>query len=166
MEVVKISLMPAEEPFDGGDMNGEMQNGNSPDPAPSPDKPHFITLVPDHPIPIDLLNLKNGRKFARFLNKFDQIPAGTYDKIRVYYQNVTVKVGGETVPFHPTANSKFDIHFRQGHELVIPPVTTDMTQKPDGWVKFFQVKLNVVGLKLKIVGQGKSLKGSKVILRP
>jgi hypothetical protein len=46
------------------------------------------------------------------------------------------------------------------------PVASDTTQKPDGWVKFFQVKLNVVGLKLKIVGQGKSLRGSKVILRP
>ena len=167
MEVVKISLMPAEETFDGGDMNGEMQNGNTPDPAPPPDKPRFITLVPDHPIPIDLLNLKNGRKFARFLNKFDQIPAGTYDKIRVYYQNVTVNLfSGETVRFHPTANSKFDIHFRQGHELVIPPVTTDTTQKRDGWVKLYSVKLDVVGLKLKIVGQGKSWKGSKVILRP
>ena len=62
MEVVKVSLMPAGETFDGGDMNGEMQNGNSPDPAAPPDKPHFITLVPDHPIPIDLLTLKNGKK--------------------------------------------------------------------------------------------------------
>ena len=166
MEVVKISLMPAEETFDGGDMNGEMQNGNSPDPAAPPDKPHFITLVPDHPIPIDLLNLKNGRKFARFLKKFDQIPAGTYDKIRVYYQNVTVHLfSGETVRFHPTANSKFDIHFRQGHELVIPAVTTDTTQ-PNGWVKLYSVKLDVVGLKLMIVGGGKNWKGSKVILRP
>jgi len=167
MEVVKVSLMPAGETFDGGDMNGEMQNGNSPDPAAPPDKPHFITLVPDHPIPIDLLTLKKGRKFARFLNKFDQVPAGTYDKIRVYYQNVVVElVDGGTMRFHPTAHSKFDIHFRQGHELVIPPVTTDTTQKPDGWVKFYSVKLDVVGLKLMIVGGGKNWNGSKVILRP
>jgi len=44
MEVVKVSLMPAGETFDGGDMNGEMQNGNSPDPAAPPDKPHSSRL--------------------------------------------------------------------------------------------------------------------------
>ena len=165
MDVVKVSLMPAEETFDSGDMNGVMQNGNSPDPPAPPDKPHFITLVPDNPIQIDLLNLKDGEKLAGFFNKFDQVPAGSFDKIRVYYENVTVElVGGGTMRFHPTANSKFDIHFRQGHELVIP-VATDTTQ-PDGWVKFFRVKLDVVGLKLMIVGGGKNLNGSKVILRP
>ena len=167
MDVVKVSLMPADETFalDGGDMEGVIQSGNSPDPGAPPNNPHFITLVPDNPIPIDLLNLKDGEELGRFFNKFDQVPAGTYDKIRVYYQNVTVAlVGGGTMRFHPTANSKFDIHFRQGHELVIP-VATDTTQ-PDGWVKFFSVKLDVVGLKLMIVGGGKNWNGSKVILRP
>jgi len=167
MEVVKVSLMPSEEAFGSGDMDGDIQAGSSPGPASPPDKPNFLTVEPEPPVWIDLLQLKNGKKLARLLNKFDQVPAGTYDKIRVYYGKVKVVLWDDTTPvyFHPTANSKFDIHFRQGHELVIPPVTTDMTQK-DGWVKFFQVKLNVVGLKLKIVGQGKSLKGSKVILRP
>ena len=168
MDVVKVSLMPAKETFapDGGDMEGVMQNGNSPDPASPPDMPHFITLVPEAPIPIDLLNLENGKKLARFLNKFDQVPAGTYDKIRVYYKNVKVVLkDGSEVRFHPTANSKFDIHFRQGHELVIP-VASDTTQTPDGWIKFFRVKLDVVGLKLMIVGGGKNWNGSKVILRP
>ena len=124
-----------------------------------------MTIVPGSPIHIDLLNLENGKKLARFLNRFDQVPAGTYDKIRVYYQNVKVVLSDNSVlRFHPTAHSKFDIHFRSGYELVIPEAT-DTTQA-DGWVKFFRVKLDVVGLKLKITGGGKSWKGCKAILRP
>ena len=167
MEVIKVSLMPSEEAFGSEDMDGDIQAGSSPGPASPPDKPNFLTVEPEPTVWIDLIKLENGKKLARLLNKFDQVPTGTYDKIRVYYGKVKVVVEDGTPPvyFHPTANSKFDIHFRQGHELVIP-VPSDTTQKPDGWVKLFQVKLNVVGLKLKIVGQGKSLKGSKVILRP
>ena len=166
MEVVKVSLMPSEEAFGSGDMDGDIQAGSSPGPASLPDKPNFLTVEPESPVWIDLIKLENGKKLARLLNKFDQVPTGTYDKIRVYYGKVKVVLSDDTpVYFHPTANSKFDIHFRQGQELVIP-VPSDTTQKPDGWVKLFRVKLNVVGLKLKIVGQGKSLKGSKVILRP
>lgn len=164
MDVVKVSLMPASEVSEGEDMDGEIGEDNSPDSA-FPVKPHFITLVPDSPIRIDLLNLENGKKLARFLNRFDQVPAGTYDKIRVYYQNVQVVLSDNSVlRFHPTAHSKFDIHFRNGYELVIPE-GTDRTQA-DGWVKFFRVKLDVVGLKLQITGGGKSWKGCKVILRP
>ena len=166
MEVVKVSLMPSEEAFGSEDMDGDIQAGSSPGPTSPPDKPNFLTVEPESPVWIDLLKLENGKKLSRLLNKFDQVPAGTYDKIRVYYGKVNVVLSDDTpVYFHPTANSKFDIHFRQGHELVIP-VASDTTQKQDGWVKFFRVKLNVVGLKLKIVGQGKSWKGSKVILRP
>jgi len=167
MEVVQVSLMPSGEAFGGGDgdMEGEMQDGNSPDPPGPADKPGFVTIFPDCPVYIDLLQLENGKRLARFLNKFDHVPAGAYDKIRVYYRNVKVVLAdGSTVRFHPTAHSKFDIHFRQGHELVVPE-TTDTTQ-PDGWIKFFRVRLDVVGLKIKIVGQGKSWKGCKVILRP
>jgi hypothetical protein len=167
MDVVKISLMPAYEEFEGEDMEGEIRDGDSPDPSGLPDKPHFVTIVPDKPICIDLLKLENGKRLARFFKKFDHVPAGTYDKIRVYYRNVVVVLNDEArteVRFHPTAHSKFDIHFRERHELVIP-ATTDTTQ-PDGWVKFFRVKLDVVGLKLKIVAGGKNWKGSKVILRP
>jgi hypothetical protein len=165
MEVVKVSLMPAEELFGNEDMDGDMIDANPPEPAFSADQPRFVTIIPDSPIRIDLLDRENGKRLARFLNRFDSVPAGTYDKIRVYYRRVKVVLSGNTsVNFHPTANSKFDIHFRQGHELVIP-AATDTTQ-PDGWVKFFRVKINVVGLKLKIVSQGKSWKGCKVILRP
>jgi hypothetical protein len=165
MEVVKISLMPTAERFESEDMDGELQDANPPDPASFPEKPHFITVVPDSPVRIDLLNLENGKTLARILNRFDSVPTGTYDKIRVYYRNVKVVLKDDSkVNFHPTANSKFDIHFRQGHELVIPS-TSDATQQ-DGWVKFFRVKLDVVGLKIRVVSQGKSWKGCKAILRP
>ncbi len=165
MEVAKISLMPAAERFESEDMDGELRDANSPDPGSFPEKPHFITVVPDSPVRIDLLNLENGKTLARILNRFHSVPAGTYDKIRVYYRDVKVVLkDGSKVNFHPTANSKFDIHFRQGHELVIPS-TSDTTQM-DGWVKFFRVKLEVVGLKIRVVSQGKSWKGCKAILRP
>jgi hypothetical protein len=165
MDVVKVSLMPSSEPFEGEDMEGEMRDGESPDPSGSPDKPHFVTIIPDKPIRIDLLKLENGKRLARFFRKFGQVPAGTYDKVRVHYRNVKVVLDDDTLfRFHPTANSKFDIHFRQGRELAIP-VGTDTT-RPDGWVKFLKVKLDVVGLKLMIVSGGNNWKGSKVILRP
>ena len=165
MEVVKISLMPAEEGLESEEMDGDLQDSNPPDSASSPDTPRFITVVPEPPVRIDLLNLENGKTLARLLNRFDSVPTGTFDKIRVHYRKVKVVLAdNSTVNFHPTANSKFDIHFRQGHELTIP-AATDTTQT-DGWVKFFRVKLDVVGLKLRIVSQGKSWKGSKVILRP
>ena len=164
MDVVKVSLMPSQEMFEGEDMNGEILNGNSPNPTWPPDKPGFVTIYPKTQTQIDLLALGRGKQLASFFNKFDHLPAGTYDKIRVYYDNVTVMTDGGKVSFHPTAHSKFDIHFRQGHELVIP-VTSDTTQ-PDGWVTFLRVKLDVVGLKLMVIGQGKSWKGAKVILRP
>jgi len=165
MEIVKISLMPAAEPFESEDMDGELRDSDSPGPSDSTDKPHFITVVPDPPVRIDLLRLENGKRLARLLNRFDSVPVGTYDKIRVHYRKVRVVLADDTtVNFHPTANSKFDIHFRQGHELVIPAATD--TTRSDGWIRFFRVKLDVVGLKLRIVSQGNSWKGSKVILRP
>ncbi len=171
MDVVKLSLMPAEEVSEGEDMDGDIGEDNSPDSRNGEHgdgehgDPHFVTLVPDSPIRIDLLKLENGKKLARFLNRFDQVLAGTYDKIRVYYQNVKVVLAdGSTLRFQPTANSKFDIRFREGHELVIPAMSD--TTKTDGWAKFFRVKLDVVGLKLKIPGGEKKWKGCKVILRP
>ncbi|MFA6148281.1 MAG: hypothetical protein WC899_08740 [bacterium] len=165
MDVVKISLMRAGDAFEGEDMDGEINSGNAPDPAASPDNPRFVTVVPETPVPIDLLHLGNGEQMANILNEFGNVPVGAYDKIRVYYRNVKVVLkDGSELRFHPTAHSKFDIHFRQGHELVIP-AATDTTQ-PDGWVKVFRVELNVVGLKLKIVGGGNNWRGAKVILRP
>lgn len=165
MSVVKVSLITTGEKFGSEDMEGDLQNGNSPYPSEPPDKPGFVTIYPNTSVQIDLLDLRKGKRLAGFFNKFAHVPAGTYDKIRVFYDDVSVETSdGSTMKFHPTAHSKFDIHFRQGHELVIP-VASDTTQ-PDGWIKFFRVKLDVVGLKLQVIGQGKSWKGIKVILRP
>ena len=167
MEIVKVSLIPAEEAeFDGGDMVGDMDDNMGPYDSPrSPDKPGFVTLVPDTPIRIDLVKLERGKRLARILNHFDSVPAGTYNKIRVYYNRVRIVLADNSkVYFHPTAHSHFDIHFVAGKNLVIPE-TTDTTY-PDSWIRMFKVKLDVVGLKIKVVAQGKSWKGAKVILRP
>jgi len=167
MEVVKVSLIPAEEvESDGEDMEGEMRDnvgtGNSPWP---PEKHGFVTLVPDSPKVIDLVKLGRGKRLARILNHFDSVPAGTYNKIRVHYRRVRVVLADNSkVYFHPTAHSHFDIHFVDGKNLVVP-ATTDTTY-PDSWIRFFKIKLDVVGLKIKIVVQGKSWKHPKVILRP
>ncbi len=163
MEVVKIALRPASDAeFDGEDMEVEDSPGQ---PPPDPDRSGWVTLVPSSPKVIDLLNLQNGKKLARLLNHFDSVPAGTYNKIRVFYRDVRVVLNDNTeVTFHPTAHSHFDLHFVNGHELVIP-VSTDTTY-PDSWVKFFKVKLDVVGLMIRIVNQGHNWRGAKVILRP
>ncbi len=167
MEVVKIALLPANDSeFDGEDLDGEMQAGNGPgEPPAEPEKSGWVTLVPKSKTVIDLVKLENGKKLARILNNFDSVPAGTYNKIRVFYRNVRVVLNDESeVKFHPTAHSHFDLHFVNGKELVVP-VSTDTTY-PDSWIKFFKVKLDVIGLKIKIVEQGNNWKGAKVILRP
>jgi len=167
MEIVKVSLLPAEETgFDGEDMEGEMREDDRDDTHLWPkEKLGFVTLIPSSPARIDLVNLEKGKQLARILNHFDRVPAGTYDKIRVYYGKVKVVLAdGTTIRFHPTAHSHFDIHFVHGKNLVIP-ASSDTTY-PDSWVRFFKVRLDVVGLKIKVVVQGKSWKGAKVILRP
>ena len=167
MEIVKVSLIPAEEvEFDGEDMEGEMRdNVGTDDSLWAPEKHGFVTLVPDSPTIIDLVKLERGKQLAQILNHFDSVPAGTYNKIRVHYRRVCVVLDNDSkVYFHPTAHSHFDIHFVAGMNLVIP-ATTDTTY-PDSWIRFFKVKLDVVGLKIKVVVQGKSWKHPKVILRP
>jgi len=166
MEVVKVALLPASDgEFDGEDLDGEMRDGNDSQPPAEPVRSGWVTLVPSSRTIIDLLKLQNGKKLARILNHFDNVPAGTYNKVRVFYRNVRVVLNDDSeVKFHPTAHSHFDLHFVGGRDLVIP-VTTDTTY-PDSWIKFFKVKLDVVGLKIKIVQQGNNWKGAKVILRP
>ncbi len=168
MKIVKISLIPAEEvEFDGEDMEGEMRDNVGTDNSLwPPEKRGFVTLVPDSPTIIDLVKLGKGKRLARILNHFDSVPAGTYNKIRVHYRRVRVVLADDSkVYFHPTAHSHFDIHFVAGKNLVIP-ATTDTTYHPESWIRFFKIKLDVVGLKIKIVVQGKSWKHPKVILRP
>ena len=167
MEIVKVSLLPAEETgFDGADVEGEMgENDRDDTHLWPPEKPGFVTLMPSSPTRIDLINLEKGKQLARILNHFDHVPAGTYDKVRFYYREVKVVLADDTtIRFHPTAHSHFDIHFVNGKNLVIP-ASTD-TSYPDRWVRFYKVRLDVVGLKIKVAAQGKSWRGAKVILRP
>ena len=117
--ISKVALLPSKE-GDGPDPDGEViatDSGTGPDGA-----------VVSGPVEqdVDLLHLPSGQKIARFLNKLFDVPAGTYGKIRVYYSDLYGVRGTEVIPFHPTANSNFDVHF-VGGDLVIP-VTTD----PDG----------------------------------
>jgi hypothetical protein len=167
MEIVKVSLLPAEETgFDDADVEGEMGEDDRDDTHLwPPEKPGFVTLMPSSPTKIDLVKMEKGKQLARILNHFDHVPAGTYDKIRFYYREVKVVLADDTtIRFHPTAHSHFDIHFVNGKNLVIP-ASTDSSY-PDSWVRFYKVRLDVVGLKIKVVAQGKSWRGAKVILRP
>lgn len=95
------------------------------------------------PVTIDLLNINSstGDNVATLLNKFDNVPAGEYSKIRVYYDNVAGQTASDNTLFHPTANSHFDVHF-MGDNLVIPE-----TSDPVGGIRFYSVEINVVGLK-------------------
>jgi len=160
-----MSLMPAEEPFEGEEMEGDLADGNPSGPRMPKDKPRFVSIVPDSPVVIDLLQLENGNELARIQGRIDRVPVGTYDKIRVYYRDVKVALqDGSVLRFRPSAYSKFDIRFRAGHELVFPAVAD--TTKPGDWTRYFRVKIDVVGIKIKILSWGKWWRGCKVILRP
>ena len=165
VEVVKMSLIPAEEPFEGEEMEGDLADGNPSGPPMPKDKPRFVSIVPDSPVVIDLLQLENGNELARIQGRINRVPVGTFDKIRVHYRDARVVLrDGSVLRFHPTAYSKFDIRFRAGHELVIPAVAG--TTNPGDWTKYFRVKIEVVGIKIKILAWGKWWRGCKVILRP
>lgn len=135
VEIRKVALLPAKE-AEGPDPNGEVvANGSGKDDG-------FVSAVIEPPVVVDLRHLPPGRKLARFLNKFLDVPAGTYGKIRVYYSHLWGVRGEETVDFHPTANSHFDVHFVDGN-LVIP-VGTDV----GGGVRLHDVTIHFVGLKI------------------
>ncbi len=146
--VTKLALIPStgtELP----DANGEVETADS-----SADEGKIVsgTLAP--PIRIDLLNLK-GDNVATLLNRFSEVPAGEYSKIRVYYDNVVGRSGSGDTLFHPTAHYHFDVHFVGGN-LVIP-----VTSAPQGGIRFFSVVINVVGLKIQAAGNS-----GNVLLRP
>ena len=110
------------------------------------------------PKTIDLLHLP-GNDIAMFLNAFDNVPAGTYGKIRLYYTDPKVHFIGDpdNTAVHPTANFHLDIHF-VGGDLVIPVSTN-----PDGGVRIFNVVIRVVlgrdGLKV-------TVNPNKILIRP
>jgi hypothetical protein len=100
---------------------------------------------------IDLLHPPAGAQAAKLLNGFTGVPAGSYGKIRVYYDNVVGIAAGEPTLFHPTAHYHFDVHF-VGGKLVIP-VAID----PSAGIRFYSVAIKVVGLKYHETGSGKYL---------
>jgi hypothetical protein len=164
VEVVKVSLMPAEEAFEGEGTEGDIEEGTPPREEAPPDKPRFVSIVPETPVLVDLLGLEDGQNLATLYGKFDQVPAGTYDKIRVRYRSVKVELAdGRSFRFHPAGRHKFDIRFLEGRELVIPAAAE---APPEGWLNYFRVKLTVAGIKIKIVRGGKFWKGCRVVLRP
>ena len=113
----------------------------------------FVTVDLAPPKTIDLLDPPSG---AKILNRFPSVPAGEYGKIRVYYDSVIGEpTTGDNVLFHPTANFHFDVHFVGGNLMV--PVSSD----PPGGIRFFQVTIGVVGLKIHQAGNS-----GKVLLRP
>ena len=148
VKIWKVALLPAKE-GDGPDSGGEAL---SPDDD-SDRSGEFIAVELDSPKDIDLLNLPSGQKLARFLERFVNVPAGTYGKIRVYYEEVWGIRGVEVIPFHPTANSHFDVHF-VGGDLVIP-----IAPDPERGIHLFEVTINFVGLK---IVENKN----KVLMRP
>jgi hypothetical protein len=167
MDVVSMTLLPSGEAEESGDLEGELDDLPGDGPRDDGDRSRPLTIVPSSPTRIDLLALGDGDRLARFLDRFDSVPAGTYDKIRVKYDNVTVVLDDpaeKPLRFHPTAHSRFDIHFRQGRELVVPAATD--TSRPDGWIRFLKVEIDVVGLKLKVIENGRGEWAGKVILRP
>lgn len=110
------------------------------------------------PVEVDLLNLPSGQ-FTRFLNAIDNVPAGTYGKIRLYYSDPKVHFVGapDNTTVHGTANYHLDIHF-VGDDLVIP-VATD----PDGGTGIHDVTVTFVlgkdGLKINV-------NPNKILMRP
>lgn len=153
--VTKIALIPS-----GGaefpDQAGEIEVENSPGENGKSGMPGFVTFVLPSPVAFDLLHPPTGRQVARLLNKFPEIPAGEYGKIRVYYDNVVGEPAvGDNVLFHPTAHFHFDVHFVGGNLIV--PVASD----PTGGIRFFRIRINVVGLKIHTAGNS-----GNVLLRP
>lgn len=110
------------------------------------------------PVEVDLLHLPSGQ-FTRFLNAIDNVPAGTYGKIRLYYSDPKVHFVGapDNTTVHGTANYHLDIHF-VGGDLVIP-VGTD----PDGGTRIHDVTVTFVlgkdGLKINV-------NPNKILMRP
>ena len=101
----------------------------------------FVAADIDPPVQVDLLHLPDGRKIARFLNRLENIPAGSYGKIRIYYSELWGVRGGDPHhDFHPTANSHFDVHFVGGNLMI--PVETDV----GGGVRLYEVTIQFVGL--------------------
>jgi hypothetical protein len=104
-------------------------DGGGPDPSGEPSVegeegyPGMIAGEISPAVEVDLLDLPQGQA-ALFLNAIDNVPAGTYKKIRLFYTNPKVhfKESPDNTSMHPTANFHLDIHFKGG-SLVVPVAT-------------------------------------------
>lgn len=110
------------------------------------------------PTEVDLLDLPSGQA-ARFLNALGNVPAGRYNKVRLYYTDPKVHFvnDADNTAMHATANFHLDVHF-VGGDLVIP-VATD----PAGGVMVHDVGIVFVlgkdGLKINV-------NPNRILMRP
>jgi hypothetical protein len=104
-------------------------DGTAPDPSGETSVPDSGSSEPGHVCgdispqeEVDLLDLPE--RGVRFLNAINDVPAGTYGKIRLYYSDPKVHFVNDldNTATHPTANYHLDIHFKGG-DLVIPVTT-------------------------------------------
>lgn len=149
--VEKVALIPGHSP--GPDLNGEEPVQDGPG-----DAAGHVSAAVVPPTTIDLLNLPSA-DVAMFLNEIENIPAGTYGKIRLYYSDPKVDFTGpgDNVAMHPTANSHLDIHFVGGGMVI--PVRTN----PEGGVAVHNVVITFVlgkdGLKI-------TENNNRILMRP
>ncbi|PWB68106.1 MAG: hypothetical protein C3F14_00505 [Deltaproteobacteria bacterium] len=153
--VTKLALLRTSGP-EFPDPSGEIEAMDAPEDQGMSGNSGFVVIELPSPVVIDLLHPPTDRQVAKILNKFGDVPAGEYSKIRVYYSKVEGQVsGGALTPFHPTAHYHFDVHFVGGNLVV--PVATD----PDGGIRFFSISIGVVGLKIQQAGNS-----GNFLLRP
>lgn len=153
--VTKIALIPSTG-TENPDRDGELEEANESSEEGDGGKAGFFTIVLPAPVTFNLLKPPTSTQLAKFVNKTSGIPAGEYSKIRVYYSSVVGQEhDGTSVAFHQTAHYHFDVHFVGGNLSI--PVSTD----PEGGIKFFQIAINVVGLKIHQAG-----KSDNYLLRP
>ncbi len=145
--VTKVALIPSSGP-EFPDPDGQLEEPNAPAEQQRSGMPGFVTAVFPVPVSIDLLNAPPPFDAAELLSSFDNVPAGEYSKIRVYYDNVVGRSADpalDNVMLHPTAHYHFDVHFVGGN-LVVPVETSERG------IRFYAVLINVVGLKITQAG--------------
>lgn len=154
--VTKVALIPTSGP-EFPDSNGQLEEQDAPAEQGMSGMPGFVTATLPVPVTVDLRNAPPPFDAVELLNAFDNVPAGEYSKIRVYYDNVVGRSADpslDNVVFHPTAHYHFDVHFVGGN-LVVPVETS-----PQG-IRFYSVVINVVGLKITQAGNS-----GKFLMRP
>lgn len=154
--VTKLALIPSSGPG-SPNRNGEPEQQNAPAEEGLDGMPGFVTATLDSPITIDLYHTPPSFETSLPLTTFDNVPAGEYSKIRVYYDSVVGRSSNplmDNVVFHHTANYHFDVHFVGGN-LVVPE------EASEPGFRLHSVVINVVGLKITQAG-----KSGNFLMRP